>query len=38
MIVAAEIGDGKTLAYLVPLIKSLRWKLSNRLVQMENVP
>ena len=39
MIVAAETGGGKTLAYLVPLIESLlRWKSSNSLVQIENAP
>jgi superfamily II DNA/RNA helicase len=39
MIVAAETGGGKTLAYLVPLIESLiRWKSSNRLIKIENAP
>ncbi|CAF0948260.1 unnamed protein product [Rotaria sp. Silwood1] len=39
MIVAAETGGGKTLAYLVPLIESLlHWKSSKRLIQMENAP
>ncbi|CAF0773909.1 unnamed protein product [Adineta steineri] len=39
MIVAAETGGGKTLAYLVPLIESLmRWKSGNRSVHMENAP
>ncbi|UJR23006.1 hypothetical protein I4U23_026032 [Adineta vaga] len=39
MIVAAETGGGKTLAYLVPLIESLlQWKTSNRLISMENAP
>ncbi|CAF0870213.1 unnamed protein product [Rotaria sordida] len=39
MIVAAETGGGKTLAYLVPLIESLlHWKSSNRIIQVENAP
>lgn len=39
MIVTAETGGGKTLAYLVPLIESLlRWKSSNRLTKIDNAP
>ncbi|CAF3587775.1 unnamed protein product [Rotaria socialis] len=39
MIVTAETGGGKTLAYLVPLIESLlQWKSAKRLLPMENAP
>ncbi|CAF3653540.1 unnamed protein product [Rotaria socialis] len=39
MIVTAETGGGKTLAYLVPLVESLlQWKSPKRLLPMENAP